>query len=114
VGTVDKQQKSQQLLEQTSGNTARSYWAGKTHFRGMDIKSIDWQTIHHVVNGMTITQQRWTTKFTTSLCAMGHMMYRWGKHQSAGCPQCGAEFETMAHILHSGSGSASNQRSKYP
>jgi len=88
-----------QLLDQTSRHIAWQYWSNKTHFCGMDIKSIDWQTIQTVVTGMTITQYCWTTKFTTGFCTMGCMMHQCEKHTSAVYPYCGYKQETMAHIL---------------
>jgi len=65
----------------------------------MDIKSINWPMIQSVVTGMTITQQRWTTKFTTGFCTTRQIMQRWGQRESVLCLQCNHETETMGHIL---------------
>jgi len=44
------------LLEHTSRQAAKEYWANKTRFQGMEIELIDWTAIQMVVMAMTITQ----------------------------------------------------------
>jgi len=88
-----------QLLEHTCGQAAQNYWSNKTRFNGMDTKSIDWTAIHKVVTGMTIKQRWWTTKFVTRFCMTGQRMHQWGKRETATCPHCKHETETMVHIL---------------
>jgi len=68
-----------QLLEQTCGQAARTYWSNKSRFRGMDIESIDWTVIQTVATRMMINQCQWATKFITGFCTTRQMMYWWGK-----------------------------------
>jgi len=89
----------QRLLEHTCGQVAWQYWENKMRFQGMDIQEIDWATIHKVVNGMTIKQQQWATKSTTSFCVTRRMMYHWGQRETAACLRCGYDNETTPHIL---------------
>jgi len=62
------------LLDHMASQVAHDYWAGKARFWGLNIKLVDWDTIEKVVSGQTITMHRWTTKFTTGFCTMGHCM----------------------------------------
>jgi len=87
------------LIEHTCGQATRDYWSNKSRFRGMDIESIDWPTIHSVVTGMMIKQWRWTTKFTTGFCTTGQIMQWWGQRELVACPRCNHKTETMGHIL---------------
>jgi len=63
-----------QLLDDMADQAARDYWAGKTRFRGLDTKLVDWETIKKVISGKTITMWQWTTKFTTGFCMTGCCM----------------------------------------
>jgi len=80
----------------------------------MDIESINWQIIQHEENGMMITQQQWTTKFTTVFCTMGCMMHQWRKTPVSGVLSVWCRSRNNGtHNAMSKSGSASNQRLQY-
>jgi len=92
-------QLQEHFREHINGPVAIQYWQAKCQMSPQIWAFIDWDALSNAYKEISISKQRWASKWTLGHFTHGKNMARCKFHSSAVCPQCGATQEDKAHVL---------------
>jgi hypothetical protein len=61
--------------------------------------SIDWLVAQRSSGSISLSRQRWLSKWTTGICGVGKWLHHWKWQDHSNCPQCGQPNEDVQHVL---------------
>jgi len=78
---------------------ALRYWEQKGHLSPQSFLLVQWDILHAAISAYPPTFQMWLSKFASGHSTVGVTMFRWKKWDSAVCPVCMQQDETIAHVF---------------
>lgn len=89
-----------ELRFQVSRVAARTFYLSQLGWYASTFDNVDWEARDAALAGTPDMFKLWLCKQGSSFCASGKNMGRWFGSDVTSCPNCGAEDEDSAHLLH--------------
>jgi hypothetical protein len=80
-------------------NSIRKHWMKRNKFSGYNEEYIDWEVLRRSRRNISMTRQRWMSKWMAGFCGVGIMLVRYAYQKHSKCPRCGQDNETTSHII---------------
>ena len=86
-------------LNGITSSKIRSYWQRQLFYTEQSKTSVDWAVAQRSSSLITLSRQRWLSKWTTGICGVGKWLQRWKWQEHSDCPRCGQQNEDVQHVL---------------
>ena len=85
------------LEDAVTRQTLLEYWTRTKRFPAVASDIINWKAVRQAMAMSPPGLQRWVSKHTTGMCAVGKFRKIWGQAPSDECPRCGKP-EDALHV----------------
>jgi len=82
-------------VDHVHGSELCEYWEERGRSGSGSAGDIDWEASGRAMVNAQRSRRQWVRKHGSGFCATGKMMFQWKKRDTAKCPQCEEDEDTL-------------------